>query len=38
MLVFLFLSGFNFAILSLGETSHYGEDTQSKVVEAISHN
>ena len=25
------------AILLLGETSHYGEDAQSKVVEAVSH-
>jgi len=34
----LLFSVFNFAILLLGETSHYGEDAQSKVVEAISHN
>jgi hypothetical protein len=38
VLVFLLFSVFNFAILLLGETSHYGEDAQSKVLEAISLN
>jgi hypothetical protein len=38
VLVFLLFSVFNFAILLLGETSHYVEDAQSKALKAVSHN